>query len=126
MREIPVDATRFSEMVVMFVDVVPVLDQDKASATYGQQKTNKDNVPTWEIQLLTKEPGEVARKPEVTAVKTWSHVQPALNIGDRIEFVNLTGFVWSGDNGGGVSLRCDEAKAVGPSSSKTTKEKAAA
>ena len=102
MRNIPVDAEAFRSMVLSAVEVVPDLDFDTK-----EQKTSPDGSPLWQIRLLTRDGEDTARRPEVTTVKVAAVAEPKVVPGVVPSFGGLVGLVWSGDNGGGVSLRAD-------------------
>jgi len=123
MRNLPLDAEAFKANVLAPVEVVEDLDfQTKA------QKLSREGLPVWKIRLLTRDGVDETRKPEITEVKVPAAVRPAVTPGVIPSFGGLVGIVWSGDSGGGVSLRADTvAMGEAPSASRAkASEKTAA
>ncbi len=102
MRLIPVDAEAFASKVLSVVEVVP-----DADFTTGEQKRSADGMPVWKVRLLTRDGDDPARRPELTEVKLPAVRAPEVEAGVIPRFGGLVGIVWSGENGGGVSLRAE-------------------
>ena len=106
MRDFPIDAVKFSEHVMMFVECVAVTDQQKDSASFGEQKKNFDGVPQWELRFLTRDPERPTARPETTNVKLAAHVQPKIAAGSKPELVDLKARGWHMGDNAGVALSC--------------------
>lgn len=123
MKNLPLDAEAFKTRVLAVVEVVEDVDyQTKA------QKISQTGHPVWKIRLLTRDGVDASRKPDITEVKVPAAAQPVIVPGVVPSFGGLVGLVWSGDNGGGVSLRADTvAMGEAPSASRAkASEKSAA
>jgi len=123
MRNLPLDAEAFKAQVLAAVEVVEDVDyQTKA------QKISQTGHPVWKIRLLTRDGVDETRKPDITEVKVPAAQRPAIVPGAIPSFGGLVGIVWSGDSGGGVSLRADTVAMGEPPSTVRAKatEKAAA
>ena len=123
MRNLPLDPEAFKAQVLAAVEVVEDADfQTKA------QKISNTGLPVWKIRLLTRDGVDDIRKPEITEVKVPAAQRPAVVPGVVPSFGGLVGLVWSGDSGGGVSLRADTvAMGEAPSAGRAkTSEKSAA
>lgn len=102
MRNLPLDAEAFKAQVLAAVEVVEDVDfQTKA------QKISPAGLPVWKIRLLTRDGVDESRRPEITEVKVPAAQRPMVAPGTVPSFGGLVGIVWSGDSGGGVSLRAD-------------------
>ncbi len=114
MRNLPLDNEGFRAQVLAAVEVVEDADyQTKA------QKISKTGLPVWKIRLLTRDGDDETRRPEITEVKVPAAARPAIVPGVIPSFGGLVGMVWSGDNGGGVSLRADTVAMDAPPSTST-------
>ncbi len=124
MRTLPLDADAFKAHCLAAIEVVEDIDfQSKV------QKIAPTGEPVWKVRLLTRDGDDATRRPEVTDVKVTSYDKPAVVHGVIPSFGGLTGIVWSGDSGGGVSLRADTVAMGEPPSvqrSKASAEKTAA
>jgi hypothetical protein len=123
MRNLPVDNDGFRANVLAAVEVVEDVDfQTKA------QKISPTGLPVWKIRLLTRDGDDESRRPEITEVKVPAAQRPMVTPGVVPSFGGLIGIVWSGDNGGGVSLRADTVAMDDPPSTGRAKstEKSAA
>ncbi|MEM9562170.1 MAG: hypothetical protein AAGA93_06125 [Actinomycetota bacterium] len=123
MRNLPLDAEAFKAQVLAAVEVVEDVDyQTKA------QKISQAGQPVWKIRLLTRDGVDETRKPDITEVKVPAAQRPAVVPGVIPSFGGLVGIVWSGDSGGGVSLRAETvAMGEAPSAARPkTSEKTAA
>ena len=124
MRQLPLDAEAFKTHCMAVIEVVEDVDfQSKA------QKIAATGEPVWKVRLLTRDGDDHTRRPEVTDVKVTAYNRPEITPGVVPTFGGLVGIVWSGDSGGGVSLRADSVAMDAPPSvqrAKVTAEKDAA
>ena len=117
MNQIPIDPAVFDQQLVMVVGCEPVVDFDT-----GAQKTDKDNVPKWKLQVLYKT--ERARKPEVVEIGFATPTQPEFGPESRPVFKGLVGRPWSNENqygySSGVALSAEQVGFRKPPSAERT------
>ena len=91
MNQFPIDTAVFDQGIVMVVGCEPVVDYDS-----GVQKTDRENVPKWKLQVLYRANG--ARRPEVVEVGFATATQPEFDAESRPVFKGLVGRLWSNEN----------------------------
>ena len=114
MRTLPLDAETFKTHCMAVIEVVEDIDFQSKS-----QKVAKTGEPVWKVRLLTRDGDDHSRRPEVTDVKVNGHQRPEITPGVVPTFGGLIGIVWSGDSGGGVSLRADTVAMTAPPSQRS-------
>jgi len=96
MKQFPIDTAVFDQCTLMVVGCEPVVDFDT-----GAQKTDRDNVPKWKLQILYKAEG--APRPEVVEIGFATATAPEFDPTSRPVFKGLVGRPWANENQYGFS-----------------------
>jgi hypothetical protein len=102
MREIPVDSAQIVAAVVMV--------QPTAAVFQGEQRTDRDGLPLWEVQVTVAIEGAGA---STLPVKIAAQSAPRLTVGQAVTFVGLRARVWEMDRRHGVSYSAREIRPLG-------------
>lgn len=106
MNTFQIDAEWFTRSIRGLIDVEPVVDYDTK-----QQKTDKNNLPKWKLQLLWKTPEMGTKKPLVVEVGFATDEVIQVEPGMTPTFHNLVGRHWENQNtygySSGVSMSAD-------------------